>query len=93
MLQAILGDKYGTCPLPVAVPVKQFETLMTEATSLKLDTKLMNEWYILDNNAMPPVYVLQVKRIDVNEMNLSSLNEQKMKSSNKHCFIDFITLE
>ncbi|KAK7501922.1 hypothetical protein BaRGS_00006674 [Batillaria attramentaria] len=60
----ILGHRYGMHrPLAVELPVAEFEILLQEAKSLKLpDVSLVEVWYKKDDNALPPVYVLQTIR-------------------------------
>ncbi|XP_052261935.1 uncharacterized protein LOC127865910 isoform X2 [Dreissena polymorpha] len=54
------GDRYGFRPIPVELDVKQFEVLRFEATKLDLkDRALLDEWYKLDENAVPSIYLLQ----------------------------------
>lgn len=60
----LLGDRYGWEPLPEEVPETEFDEIKKavgsdrEATELNaLD--LLEKWYRLDLNAVPPVYVLQ----------------------------------
>ena len=48
-------------PLPVELAVAEFEILVAEAKSLNLaDIPVVEKWYQKDDNALPPVYVLQV---------------------------------
>ena len=48
-------------PLPVELAVAEFEILVAEAKSLNLaDVPVVEKWYQKDDNALPPVYVLQV---------------------------------
>ena len=60
--QSIVGHRYGMHrPLVVELPVAEFEILLAEAKSLDLaDVPVMEKWYQKDDNALPPVYVLQV---------------------------------
>ncbi|KAL8575770.1 hypothetical protein ACOMHN_004957 [Nucella lapillus] len=57
----IMGHRYGMHrPLVVEIPVAEFEVLMGEAKVLQLpDIPLVERWYLRDNNALPPVFVLQ----------------------------------
>ena len=53
----LLGNRYGWRPLPYEIPVEEYERLFplvpSEASSL------VEQWYHRDDNAVPPVYVLQ----------------------------------
>ena len=60
--QSVIGHRYGMHrPLVVELAVTEFEILIAEAKSLNLaDVPLVEKWYQKDDNALPPVYVLQV---------------------------------
>ena len=48
-------------PLPVELAVTEFKILIAEAKSLNLaDIPVVEKWYQKDDNALPPVYILQV---------------------------------
>ncbi len=50
----ILGHKYGFRPMPQSILKDEFDKLLAA-----VDNKdILNEMYQLDNNAVPPVYVL-----------------------------------
>lgn len=51
----LLGDKYGWQPIPSGIPQNEMEAILA-STSRNV---LLNTWYRLDNNAIPPEYVLQ----------------------------------
>ncbi|MBI3272396.1 MAG: DUF4062 domain-containing protein [Planctomycetes bacterium] len=61
----LLGDRYGWRPLPAEIPVDEFESLVRSATrtppssSAAAEAHLLAQWYGRDENALPPVYVLQ----------------------------------
>jgi WD40 repeat protein len=58
---ALLGDRYGWCPIPSHIPAQEFELLRcalrdqgkTSAASL------LEHWYQLDKNASPAKFILQ----------------------------------
>ncbi|CAG2215281.1 unnamed protein product [Mytilus edulis] len=56
----ISGDRYGFRPIPVEIDKDEFDTLkkIAEKNSLS-DTELLDIWYLLDENAIPPLYILQ----------------------------------
>ena len=63
---SLQGDKYGYMPLPKTFDQKAFEKRMleyeqqeTDASILKETKTLVSEWYQLDTNAIPPVYILK----------------------------------
>ena len=53
----LLGDRYGWRPLPYEIPTDEFE----EITALIAgeEKSLLDQWYRRDDNAVPPVYLLQ----------------------------------
>jgi hypothetical protein len=57
-----MGHRYGMHrSLVVEFPIAEFEVLLNEAQALKLtDVVLVESWYKRDENAVPPMYVLQV---------------------------------
>ena len=52
----LLGDRYGWCPLPEEIPADEYTMICTHIHSG--DVSLLDEWYRLDENAVPPVYCL-----------------------------------
>ncbi|MCG7852082.1 MAG: DUF4062 domain-containing protein [Methanosarcinaceae archaeon] len=60
----LLGDRYGWEPLPEEIPETEFDEIKKavdsdrEATGLNA-LALLEKWYRLDLNEVPPVYVLQ----------------------------------
>jgi len=50
----MLGDRYGWVPLPYAIEKEEFETLY----KITEDKQLLDEWYKLDLNQLPPSYIL-----------------------------------
>lgn len=59
----LLGDRYGWRPLPWQVPVEEMDSLR-EYVEAPGDRSLLDRWYRRDDNAVPPVYVLQPRTID-----------------------------
>jgi len=57
---ALLGERYGWRPLPEEIPGNEYEEIHTFLSEGSDDTglELLNQWYKLDTNAVPPVYVL-----------------------------------
>ena len=61
IFQCILGDRYGFRPIPVEMNSEEFDMLYHHGELCSLpDLHLLKEWYSKDDNAVPPVYVLQV---------------------------------
>jgi len=57
----LLGNRYGWRPLPETVFPAEFERLAQHAASEK-ERKTLEAWYRRDDNAVPPVYILQSRR-------------------------------
>lgn len=53
----LLGDKYGWQPIPPKIPATDMQKIL-DVISLD-QKKLLNQWYRLDENAVPAEYVLQ----------------------------------
>lgn len=47
----LIGDRYGWRPLPVEIPVEEFELLLTSCSDV--DSELLHAWYRRDDNAVP----------------------------------------
>lgn len=58
-LKALLGNRYGHRALPRLIPEKQFEALLSKLSKNPEGVKQLNQWFLKDNNAVPPTYVLQ----------------------------------
>ena len=56
--QTFLCQKYGYCPFPRYIPADEYD-LLWSAVKDKDEKDLMQSWFICDENAIPPVYVLQ----------------------------------
>ncbi|XP_061593628.1 NACHT domain- and WD repeat-containing protein 1 [Cololabis saira] len=57
--KALLGNRYGHRALPRLIPEKQFEVLLSKLSKNPEGVKLMQKWFLRDNNALPITYVLQ----------------------------------
>lgn len=53
---ALLGDRYGSCPIPDRVPAEELEAL--RACLPQAGRALVDRWYTRDDNAVPPEYRL-----------------------------------
>jgi hypothetical protein len=51
------GDRYGWVPLPYMIDQKEFEEIIEHI--LDTDKTLIEQWYKLDLNQIPPAYILQ----------------------------------
>jgi len=54
----LLGDRYGWRPPPAEVPADEFEAIRAGVTDVEAAAAL-DEWYKRDDNAAPPLYLLQ----------------------------------
>lgn len=55
----LLGDKYGWQPIPEIIPEQEMNPILEILTGD--DKELVKSWYRLDENSIPPDYVLQPK--------------------------------
>ncbi|XP_073525695.1 NACHT and WD repeat domain-containing protein 2-like [Phyllobates terribilis] len=55
---ALIGEEYGQPCLPTEIDCQEFENVLTIAEEYKICTKLLQTWYIRDENATPPTYNL-----------------------------------
>jgi hypothetical protein len=62
----LLGDRYGWRPLPAAIPVDEYRRIEPVVADPE-DSALLRRWYVRDDNAIPPVYCLQPRQIQVPE--------------------------
>ncbi len=53
------GDKYGWVPLLRVIKKEEFEKIVVKLKELGKDTKLLETWYELDYNQLPPSYILK----------------------------------
>ncbi len=59
----LLGDRYGWIPLPPRVEAAEFAELTAGIPAA--ENRLLQEWYLLDRNAVPEEYTLRPRRGDV----------------------------
>lgn len=57
---ALLGNRYGWCPLPAEIRDKELMQILS-AIEDRADRSLVEEWYRKDNNAVPPIRRLKVR--------------------------------
>ncbi|CAJ0927351.1 unnamed protein product [Ranitomeya imitator] len=55
---ALIGEEYGQPGLPTEIDGDEFENVLNIAEEYKICTKLLQNWYIRDENAVPPTYNL-----------------------------------
>jgi len=71
----LLGDRYGWCPLPSEIDADEFEEILREVPKQALDFLLWDDeqpqyergWYRKDENAVPPVYCLRPREVNIPE--------------------------
>jgi len=62
----LLGNRYGWRPLPEEVLPDEFQRLEQSALSPE-EKKALDTWYRRDDNAVPPVYILQSRKRKLND--------------------------
>ncbi|KAK3091789.1 hypothetical protein FSP39_022622, partial [Pinctada imbricata] len=55
----LIGNNYGECPLPVTIEECEFNHIRNEAFEAGKDIRLLDDWYVRDDNNIPPVYTLR----------------------------------
>lgn len=60
----LLGDRYGWRPLPEEITEVEFNMLAEAAKDIDNGESTLHKWYQRDDNAIPPVYVLQPRKTD-----------------------------
>uniref|UniRef100_A0A8C2YFP1 NACHT and WD repeat domain-containing protein 2 n=1 Tax=Coturnix japonica TaxID=93934 RepID=A0A8C2YFP1_COTJA len=79
----LLGEKYGNIRIPGEVESAEFEMILDAALEAKLETRIIEEWYCRDENAVPPAYYLRPKSEmlksyqNTMEPSSNSMNENK----------------
>ncbi|XP_040411946.1 NACHT and WD repeat domain-containing protein 2 [Cygnus olor] len=79
----LLGEKYGNIRIPGEVESAEFEMILDAALEAKLETRILEEWYCRDENAVPPAYYLRPKSEmlksyqNTMESSSNSMNENK----------------
>lgn len=59
----LLGERYGWRPLPPQIEASEFEMLLEHVPTNQ--RRLLLEWYKRDENAVPPEYCLQPRKVDI----------------------------
>ena len=57
----LLGDRYGWQGFPPNIPCEEFDILLQESQWQGLETHILTDWFLRDDNAVPPEYILQVR--------------------------------
>ncbi|XP_020391854.2 NACHT and WD repeat domain-containing protein 2-like [Rhincodon typus] len=61
---ALIGEQYGSASLPAEIEASEFEVILCKSQNEGHCTRLLQNWYQRDENAVPPAYYLRSK-IDV----------------------------
>ena len=59
----LLGDRYGWMPAPPQIEAQEFREIFNDLDAN--DKTLLEEWYRLDENAVPHEFILRPRREDV----------------------------
>jgi hypothetical protein len=81
----LLGDRYGWRPLPSEIPAAEFENIMNAVPGQAgSEAKaLLGRWYRRDDNAVPPVYCLQPRKIELKNDAGDEARRQAMKEESR----------
>ncbi|KAM6429882.1 NACHT and WD repeat domain-containing protein 2 [Rhynochetos jubatus] len=85
----LLGEKYGNIRIPGEVESAEFEMILDAAVEAKLETRILEEWYCRDENAVPPAYYLRPKSEmlknyqNTMESSSNSVNENKWQDTSE----------
>jgi len=71
------GDRYGWVPLPYAIEKEEFETLYKQAE----DKQLLDKWYKLDYNQLPPSYILHKREGKYKDYNTWIKIEERLRET------------
>jgi WD40 repeat protein len=55
----LLGERYGWCPLPARIEAEEFTRVRDRAA--ETDMRLIDDWYVRDDNAVPPEFLLKLR--------------------------------
>jgi len=74
----LLGQKYGWQPIPEIIPEGEMMQILNLLQGN--DKSLIEKWYRLDENAIPPEYVLQPRKNDQKDYNSWEPVEQELRN-------------
>lgn len=74
----LLGEKYGWQPIPEKIPGEEMEAILKVLS--EGDRRLIKTWYWLDENAVPPEYVLQPRHEELKEYKSWEPVESKIRN-------------
>jgi len=78
----LLGDRYGWRPLPPEIPAGEFRGILDAVTGNE-ERALLERWYRRDDNAVPPVFYLQPRKIALKEDSGDEERQQAMKEEGR----------
>ena len=59
-----MGNRYGFQPFPAKIGYEEFENLLKVAEETNEEgSELLSEWFMKDENVVPPEYILQVRYV------------------------------
>ena len=88
-LQTLVGQRYGSRPLPRKIPQAELDQITTAlGESGSSDTlSVIEKWYKLDENSLPPEYVLQplstIGKTGLSDADFRSLREDNPQTVRK----------
>ena len=86
--QGFLGNRYGSRPFPAKISIDEFNILRRASFTACKSTSLLDEWYQIDYNSVPPIYVLKPITAKYTYYNdESEENEEKRKKVRLWCIV------
>ncbi|XP_067678714.1 NACHT and WD repeat domain-containing protein 2-like [Haliotis asinina] len=84
---AFVGQRYGACPLHATIPASEYETiriaLQNHRSRETRSAPLLDDWYIRDDNHIPPVYVLKPASEVIDDITSDDENKRSAAESLK----------
>ena len=91
----MVGERYGWVPLPSTIKQSLFEVLVSNCKSTEKD--LLQQWYLLDENASEPEYCLSEREGEYIDENNWAATENEIRTillqAAKRCNLDDDTLQ
>ncbi|XP_069122816.1 protein qui-1-like isoform X2 [Argopecten irradians] len=88
----LFGNTYGEAALPLTLSPKEFLYLRKYATDEGKDVSVLDKWYVLDENSIPPQYHLQSFDDPFQSRQVTQDTEGKDKDGIYRLLLDILTM-